>query len=151
MQKAPSARRRSIDPPSVARPALAMIVAMALTFVPAAGAGKKLEKLDDERATDTDFAGLSFGGTKSPAKKFKVLVTSKPRVSITTAGRMLCAPRRGNTAKTAEVARTRRTPYSFKVKPTIKRNRFCDLTMTLSSEALSERTTIRGRVFHKRR
>lgn len=45
---------------------------------------------------------------------------------------------------------TRKTPFEFTIKPTIKRNRFCDLTMPVDANGLEQRTKVIGKVFHKR-
>jgi hypothetical protein len=134
----------------IGRGALLTLGVFAMSLVAPAFAGKNLVKLDQESETGRGHIGFGLGGTRSPTNGFLLKVNSKPKgVKVNFTGQILCAPKKGSIARTEPATVTRKAPYQFRVEPTIKRNRFCDLTGNINVEA-ETRTTVTGKVFHKR-
>ncbi len=134
----------------ICRAALFTFIVFAITLAAPAFAGKRFQKLDKESETGRGHIGFGLGGTKSPTNSFLIKVNTKPKgVSVNYTGQILCAPKNGSVAKTAPATVTRKAPFRFRVKPTIKRNRFCDLSGNINVQAQT-RTTVTGKVLHKR-
>lgn len=126
---------------------LAASVAVALAAP--ASAGKKLEKLDKDSERGKD-VGFVLSGSSTPLKKFVLKVSSKPRGVVVDAGGQISCTRNGTTSKGKQIIKSKKAPYKINIKPSVRKNRSCSMSVALNIDPQPKPVKITGKLFKKK-